>query len=121
MMKVEQEGMPIRRESVKGDLYVTFEVEAPLWNQISAHASQLIQCLPPSKEAPPCITEDTEEVELSVPPSKPDLRRFYSPKEYQTNQHGYYNDDDPENEEPINSDEMDSDREDQRGGGCQHQ
>jgi len=124
VQKVEQEGMPIKRQSHKGHLYITFEVEAPLWNQIANHTETLMNCLPRSNAKPPLITEDTEEVEMSVPGSKPDLRRFYSAKDEDRDSsrnrgRNYESDMDQEEQQYVDEDRDSDEGEQERG--CQHQ
>jgi DnaJ-class molecular chaperone len=69
------EGMPKFKDPIhRGNLWITFEVQFPLFLQIN-DVERLRQVLPGSRPAPE-ITEDTEEAELSVPTTRPNLQRF---------------------------------------------
>jgi len=56
------EGMPIRKQDMKGNLFLKFNVKFPLPNEISAEKRKQIQQLLPSKPKLPANLEDAEEV-----------------------------------------------------------
>ncbi|EDO00876.1 hypothetical protein SS1G_03350 [Sclerotinia sclerotiorum 1980 UF-70] len=63
ILKVEGEGMPLKKSDAKGDLYLIVKIEFPQdgWTEDTAAFSTLQQVLP--KPGPPITTEEVDEVE----------------------------------------------------------
>ncbi|CAD6444147.1 c8fc63ab-ed95-4e2c-863b-3313ace01fda [Sclerotinia trifoliorum] len=63
ILKVEGEGMPLKRSDAKGDLYLIVKIDFPQdgWTEDTAAFSTLQQVLP--KPGPPITTEEVDEVE----------------------------------------------------------